>query len=142
VIAAALRYCREQTTRKKVVAFVCDTGNKYLSKMYNDYWMLRQRLHLERESTGDLRDLINRPYAERDTVVVAPERDPHRRLPADEAVRRLAAAGDGRRPHRRHRRRVRRAAASAQQPPPVPVPGQRGDDHQARPGRHARRSTR
>jgi cystathionine beta-synthase len=38
--AAALKYCREQTTKKRVVAFVCDTGNKYLSKMYNDYWML------------------------------------------------------------------------------------------------------
>jgi cystathionine beta-synthase len=71
VIAAALRYCREQTTKKKVVAFVCDTGNKYLSKMYNDYWM-RDNGYLERASTGDLRDLISRPYADRDTVVVRP----------------------------------------------------------------------
>lgn len=71
VIAAALRYCREQTTPKKVVAFVCDTGNKYLSKMFNDYWM-RDNGFIERESTGDLRDLITRPYAERDTIVVRP----------------------------------------------------------------------
>jgi cystathionine beta-synthase len=71
VIAAALRYCREQTTPKKVVAFVCDTGNKYLSKMYNDYWM-RDNGYITRESTGDLRDLINRPYSERDTIVVRP----------------------------------------------------------------------
>ena len=27
---------------KRVVTFVCDTGNKYLSKMYNDYWMRDQ----------------------------------------------------------------------------------------------------
>ncbi|MEO8160948.1 MAG: PLP-dependent cysteine synthase family protein, partial [Arenimonas sp.] len=40
LLAAALKYCREQTTKKKVVVFVCDTGNKYLSKMYNDFWML------------------------------------------------------------------------------------------------------
>src|SRR5690606_8063200 len=40
LLAAALRYCREQTTPKKVVVLVPDTGNKYLSKMYNDYWML------------------------------------------------------------------------------------------------------
>ena len=40
LLAAALKYCREQTTPKRVVTFVCDTGNKYLSKMYNDYWML------------------------------------------------------------------------------------------------------
>ncbi|RYZ72005.1 MAG: PLP-dependent cysteine synthase family protein, partial [Lysobacteraceae bacterium] len=40
LLAAALKYCKEQTTPKKVLVFVCDTGNKYLSKMYNDYWML------------------------------------------------------------------------------------------------------
>jgi len=51
--------------------FVCDTGNKYLSKMFNDYWMLDQGF-LERPQHGDLRDLILRPYAQRDTVVVAP----------------------------------------------------------------------
>jgi cystathionine beta-synthase len=71
ILAAALRYCREQTAPKRVVAFVCDTGNKYLSKMYNDYWMLDNG-YLERPVHGDLRDLILRPYAQRDTVVVAP----------------------------------------------------------------------
>ena len=71
LLAAALKYCREQTTPKKVVVFVCDTGNKYLSKMYNDYWMLDQGF-LERPRYGDLRDLILRPYAQRDTVVVGP----------------------------------------------------------------------
>jgi cystathionine beta-synthase len=71
LLAAALKYCKEQTTPKKVVVFVCDTGNKYLSKMYNDYWMLDQGF-LERPQYGDLRDLILRPYAQRDTVVVGP----------------------------------------------------------------------
>jgi len=36
LLAAALRYCREQTTPKRVVSFVCDTGTRYLSKVYND----------------------------------------------------------------------------------------------------------
>jgi len=71
LLAAALRYCKEQTTPKKVLVFVCDTGNKYLSKMFNDYWMLDQGF-LERPKHGDLRDLILRPYAQRDTVVVGP----------------------------------------------------------------------
>ena len=71
LLAAALKYCREQTTRKRVLVFVCDTGNKYLSKMYNDYWMLDNGF-LERETHGDLRDLILRPYSQRDTVVVGP----------------------------------------------------------------------
>ncbi|GGA66695.1 cystathionine beta-synthase [Arenimonas soli] len=72
LLAAALKYCKEQTEPKKVVVFVCDTGNKYLSKMYNDYWMLDNGF-LEREHHGDLRDLILRPYAHRDTVVVGPD---------------------------------------------------------------------
>lgn len=72
LLAAALKYCREQTTPKRVLVFVCDTGNKYLSKMYNDYWMLDNGF-LEREQHGDLRDLILRPYNERDTVVVGPK---------------------------------------------------------------------
>ena len=71
LVAAALRYCREQTEPKRVVVFVCDTGNKYLSKMYNDYWMLDQGF-LDREPSNDLRDLVMRPYAQRDTVVIAP----------------------------------------------------------------------
>ena len=71
LLAAALKYCSEQTTPKRVVTLVCDTGNKYLSKMYNDYWMLDNGF-LDRQPTGDLRDLILRPYSHRDTVVVGP----------------------------------------------------------------------
>ena len=63
LIAAALRYCREQTTPKRVVTLVCDSGNKYLSKVYNDYWMLDQGF-IQRESHGDLRDLISRRHKE------------------------------------------------------------------------------
>ena len=71
LLAAALRWCREQTTPRRVLTLVPDTGNKYLSKMYNDYWMLDNGF-IEREQFGDLRDLILRPYSQRDTVVVAP----------------------------------------------------------------------
>jgi len=71
LLAAALRYCREQTVPKRVVSLVPDTGNKYLSKMYNDYWMLDNGF-IERETFGDLRDLILRPYSQRDTIVVGP----------------------------------------------------------------------
>ncbi len=39
--------------------------------MYNDYWMLDNGF-IEREQHGDLRDLILRPYSQRDTVVVGP----------------------------------------------------------------------
>ena len=71
LIAAALRYCREQTTPRRVVTFVCDSGNKYLSKAFNDYWMFDQGL-LKRKSYGNLRDLIPRPFEEGGTVTVQP----------------------------------------------------------------------
>ena len=69
LLAAALRYCREQKSAKRVVTFVCDSGNKYLSKVYNDYWMLDQGF-LERERFGDLRDLIARRHFENAAVTV------------------------------------------------------------------------
>jgi cystathionine beta-synthase len=71
LIAAALRYCREQTEPKRVVTFACDTGNKYLSKLFNDFWLEDQGF-ITRESHGDLRDLVGRPHGERATVVVGP----------------------------------------------------------------------
>jgi len=70
LVAAALRYCREQTGPKRVVTFVCDSGNKYLSKMYNDYWM-RDQGFLRGEVFGDLRDVIARK--EGAVVSVAPD---------------------------------------------------------------------
>jgi cystathionine beta-synthase len=63
LIAAALRYCREQKEAKRVVTLVCDSGNKYLSKVYNDYWMLEHGF-TQRETYGDLRDLISRRHRE------------------------------------------------------------------------------
>ncbi|MFM8871860.1 MAG: PLP-dependent cysteine synthase family protein, partial [Phycisphaerales bacterium] len=35
LLCAALRYCREQKSPKRVVTFICDSGAKYLSKMFN-----------------------------------------------------------------------------------------------------------
>jgi cystathionine beta-synthase len=71
LLAAALRYCREQTTPKRVVTLVCDTGTRYLSKVYNDNWMVDQGL-LPRKQFGDLRDLISRRFDEGGVVSVTP----------------------------------------------------------------------
>jgi len=72
LVAAALRYCREQTVPKKVLTFACDTGNRYLSKMYNDYWM-RDQGFIQTSQHGDLRDLIARPFESNDTITVGPD---------------------------------------------------------------------
>ncbi|MBN8527934.1 MAG: cystathionine beta-synthase [Caulobacterales bacterium] len=72
LIAAALRWCREQTEPKRCVTFVCDTGAKYLSKVYNDAWLADQGLG-EREIHGDLSDLITRKYADGAVVTAGPD---------------------------------------------------------------------
>ena len=72
LIAAALRWCREQTEPKRCVTFVCDTGAKYLSKVYNDAWLADQGLG-ERELHGDLSDLITRKYADGAVVTAGPD---------------------------------------------------------------------
>ncbi|HSS69894.1 MAG TPA: cystathionine beta-synthase [Casimicrobiaceae bacterium] len=72
LIAAALRYCREQSQAKRVVSFVPDTGSKYLSKMYNDFWMVDQGF-LELPRYGDLRDLVTRRFEEGAIVSVGRE---------------------------------------------------------------------
>jgi cystathionine beta-synthase len=72
LLAAALRYCREQNSPKRVVTIVCDGGAKYLSKMYNDYWLMDQGI-IERESKGNLSDLIARRHGDRATVTIRPD---------------------------------------------------------------------
>ena len=72
LLAAALKYCRSRTKPERVVSFVPDSGNKYLSKMYNDYWLTDQGFR-ERAHHADLRDYIGRPAEERATVSVGPD---------------------------------------------------------------------
>jgi len=71
LLAAALRYCRSQTAPKRVATFVCDTGTRYLTKVYSDGWMVDQGL-LQRPALGDLRDLVGRRFDDGDVVTVAP----------------------------------------------------------------------
>jgi cystathionine beta-synthase len=71
LLAAALKYCREQTEPKRVVTFVPDTGTRYLSKMYNHGWLVDQGL-VQRPRCNDLRDLIGRRFDEGDVVSVSP----------------------------------------------------------------------
>jgi cystathionine beta-synthase len=71
LLAGALRYCREQTKPKRVVSFVVDTGNKYLSKMYDDFWMAEQGF-IHRPPHGDLSDLITHRYEAGEVISVGP----------------------------------------------------------------------
>ncbi|MBS7804095.1 cystathionine beta-synthase [Rhizobiales bacterium TNE-4] len=72
LLAAALAYCREQTTPKRVVSLVCDSGAKYLSKVFSDAFVAQEGW-LDRPATGTVRDLVINRFAEGGTIVVAPE---------------------------------------------------------------------
>src|ERR1700730_8601293 len=72
LLAGALRYCRKQTRPKRVVSFVADTGNKYLSKMFSDFWMAEQGF-IHRPPQGDLSDLISHRYEAGEVISVGPK---------------------------------------------------------------------
>jgi cystathionine beta-synthase len=72
LLAGALRYCRAQSNPKRVVTLVCDSGSKYLSKVYNDFWMA-DRGFLTGQTYGDLRDIISRRFAEGAVISVGPD---------------------------------------------------------------------
>lgn len=71
LLAAALRYCRESAAPKRVVCIIPDSGNKYLSKMYDDFWMADHGF-LRKTGFGDLRDLVGRPFHEGSVASVRP----------------------------------------------------------------------
>ena len=72
LVAAALRYCRAQTTPKRVVTFIADSGNKYLSKQFNEGWLIDQGL-LTLPQQGDLTDLITRRHDRGATITARPD---------------------------------------------------------------------
>lgn len=72
LLSAAIRYCRVQKVPKRVVTLACDSGNKYLSKMYNDHWLMDHDMR-EKKRFGDLRDLISRRFEDGAVVYATPD---------------------------------------------------------------------
>ena len=71
LVAGAVKWCQRQTKKKRVVTFICDTGNKYLSKAFNKSWLQDNDL-LDKDQQGNLSDLVNRRADEGDMVSVKP----------------------------------------------------------------------
>jgi cystathionine beta-synthase len=72
LLHAAIQYAREQTQPKNIVTFACDSGNKYLSKMFNDYWMIDHGF-MGKPVKNCAADLISR--REEDHAVVSIQED-------------------------------------------------------------------
>ena len=75
LLAAALRYCREQDEPKRVVSLVCDSGAKYLSKVFNPVYAAQEGWDHERH--GRVRDVVFSRFPKGEEVVVRPD-DPLR----------------------------------------------------------------
>lgn len=82
LLEAALRYCRSRSEPEVVVTFVCDSGNKYLSKAFNDFWMIDNGF-METPHRGDLTDLVARKYSEDQVITIKPS------TPLEQAYRQM-----------------------------------------------------
>ena len=58
--------------RKRVVTLICDTGNKYLSKAYNEKWLIHNDLIIK-DPKGDLQDVIAFRADKNQIIYVKPE---------------------------------------------------------------------
>jgi cystathionine beta-synthase len=71
LLAAALCHCRAQSEPKRIVSLVCDSGAKYLSKVFNPTFLAQEGwTHPHRH--GTVRDVVVRSYSEGTAVVVRP----------------------------------------------------------------------
>ena len=71
-VAAALRYARRLQPDQIVVALVCDTGRNYLSKFFNDSWLVANNLILVEQPEHSIGDLL-RQRGPRPLVTISPE---------------------------------------------------------------------
>jgi cystathionine beta-synthase len=72
LLAAALRYCRAQSEPKRVVSLVCDSGAKYLSKVFNPTYLAQEGWTYPHRR-GTVRDVVTHRYSEGTAVVVRPQ---------------------------------------------------------------------
>lgn len=86
LVHAALKWCRKQTKPMNVVTIVCDTGGKYLSKFFNDFWMIDNGF-IKRETRNDLRDLIARRHTLQEDYTLGDEE------PLKQAIKRMQMYG-------------------------------------------------
>ena len=71
LISGAIKWCQKQDSHKKVATFVCDTGNKYLSKAFSKSWLKDNEL-IEEKEQGNLSDLISRRADRGEMISIKP----------------------------------------------------------------------
>jgi cystathionine beta-synthase len=85
-IAAALRYARRLTSEHLVVALGADTGRNYMSKMYDDDWLVANKFTMQQQPAHSIGDLLNQ-RGPRQMVTITPK------TTAEEAIQLMQKTG-------------------------------------------------
>ncbi len=71
-VAGAIKWARENGKKgQRILVFLCDAGQKYVSKIFNDDWMRENGFLEEQPGLGTVRDLLGARY-KRKIVTVSP----------------------------------------------------------------------
>jgi cystathionine beta-synthase len=69
-VAGAIKYAKMMDRPMKILVFLCDGGQKYVSKIFNDDWMRENGFFDEAPGLGTVRDLLaSRDAQKKDKIV-------------------------------------------------------------------------
>jgi cystathionine beta-synthase len=57
-VAGAIKYAKARNLAEKIIVFLCDSGNKYVSKIFNDDWMRENGFLEDQPGLGTVRDIL------------------------------------------------------------------------------------
>jgi cystathionine beta-synthase len=57
-VAGAIKYAKARNRREKILVFLCDSGNKYISKIFNDDWMRENGFLEDQPGLGTVKDIL------------------------------------------------------------------------------------
>jgi cystathionine beta-synthase len=57
-VAGAIKYARAQNRKMKILVFLADSGNKYVSKIFNDDWMRENGFLEDQPGLGTVQDIL------------------------------------------------------------------------------------
>ncbi len=86
LVSASLTWCRRQAQPLRVATLICDNGAKYLSKFFNDFWMIDNGF-IKRDHQNNLADLIARRHSLQEDYTLG-EDDP-----VSQAIKRMQMYG-------------------------------------------------
>jgi cystathionine beta-synthase len=58
-VAGAIKYARQHNVPQKILVFLCDGGNKYVSKIFNDEWMRENGFLDDQPGLGTVADILH-----------------------------------------------------------------------------------